>query len=396
MTDRGTQKVLHGGSKKFTIPSLNDVQKSGKLLDIIGSHPRMLEVYKQILLWAPTTANILILGETGTGKELVARAIHTISPRSDKAFVVLDCSCLSRELVESELFGHEKGAFTGASSLHIGRFERANHGTLFLDEISNISYDVQSKLLRVLENRTFERVGGNREIQVDVRVITASNQSLYTCIDQETFRKDLLYRLNTCVIELPALRERISDLPLLTNAFLDKFKKKYTREFIRGFTIEALSAMSNYSWPGNVRELLHVVERCVLLAEGSFITIEMLPKYIVDPTQPRDNLCQRASNYNPKAQHEAVPQVISNKQNEFHCTINSLTKDFFMHSPFENTPPPGISRYDHEINTYEKYIITYALKMNDGDVNRTAVFLGLTKTDLRKKMNTLGLELNNK
>ncbi|HQL24579.1 MAG TPA: sigma-54 factor interaction domain-containing protein, partial [candidate division Zixibacteria bacterium] len=175
----------------------------GRLGDIVGAHPLMVKVFEQIKLWAPTSANIVIAGETGVGKELVAQALHGISARSSKPFVVLDCSTLSKELLESELFGHEKGAFTGAVSLHLGRFERANGGTLFIDEIANMSAEVQAKLLRVLQNRTFERIGGNREIRVDVRIVAASNRPLRECVAEGKFREDLYHRLNTGVIEIP-------------------------------------------------------------------------------------------------------------------------------------------------------------------------------------------------
>jgi DNA-binding NtrC family response regulator len=247
---------------------------------IISQNDRMRDIFELIQTIADSFANVLIHGETGTGKELVARAVHEASDRHGKPFVTLDCSALSRELLESELFGHEKGAFTGATDRHIGRFERANTGTLFLDEVSNINLAVQAKLLRVLQSRTFERVGGQKPISVDVRIIAATNRPLEELVSGGEFREDLYHRLNVVQIDLPALRDRPEDIPLLAMEFLRRFARQNGRD-LRGFADAAISALCAYHWSGNVRELENVVLQAVVLAKSSLIDVNDLPKRIL-------------------------------------------------------------------------------------------------------------------
>lgn len=249
---------------------------------ILSQNDLMRDIFELIQTIADSYANVLIHGETGTGKELVARAIHEASGRHGKAFVALDCSALARELLESELFGHEKGAFTGAFERHIGRFERANGGTLFLDEVSNIDLAVQAKLLRVLQNRTFERVGGQKAISVDVRIIAATNRPLEECVTDGTFREDLYHRLNVVQIDVPPLRQRTVDIPLLAMEFLRRFARQNGKD-IRGFTDAGIGALAAYAWPGNVRELENVVLQAVVLAKSSLIDASDLPKRIMQP-----------------------------------------------------------------------------------------------------------------
>jgi len=250
---------------------------------IISQYPRMHEIFEVIQTIADSYANVLIGGETGTGKELIARAIHETSTRRHGAFVTLDCSALARELLESELFGHEKGAFTGATQQHIGRFERADRGTLFLDEVANLDLNIQAKLLRVLESRTFDRVGGKKSISVNVRIIAASNRPLPDCIAAGTFREDLYHRLNVVEIELPPLRERTGDVPLLAREFLRRIARQNDKD-VRGFTEEALDALNRYQWPGNVRELQNVVLQAIVLARAAWIDMDGLPKRITADT----------------------------------------------------------------------------------------------------------------
>ena len=247
---------------------------------IISQNDRMQDIFELIQTIADSYANVLIHGETGTGKELVARAIHAASARHGKPFVTLDCSALARELLESELFGHEKGAFTGATDRHVGRFERANTGTLFLDEVSNINPAVQAKLLRVLQSRTFERVGGQKPISVDVRIIAATNRPLEELVAEAAFREDLYHRLNVVQIDLPALRDRSEDIPLLAMEFLRRFARQNGKD-LRGFTDAAVAALCAYHWSGNVRELENVVLQAVVLAKSSLIDITDLPKRIL-------------------------------------------------------------------------------------------------------------------
>jgi DNA-binding NtrC family response regulator len=247
---------------------------------LISQNPRMLDIFELIQTIADSYANVLIHGETGTGKELVAHAIHAVSVRHNKPFVALDCSSLARELLESELFGHEKGAFTGAFDRHIGRFERANTGTLFLDEVTNIDLPVQAKLLRVLQSRTFERVGGLKAISVDVRIVAATNRSLDQCVAEGTFREDLYHRLNVVQIDLPPLRERPEDILVLSMEFLRRFARQNNKELL-GFTEAAVSMLCGYNWPGNVRELENVILQAVVLAKSSFLDAGDLPRRIV-------------------------------------------------------------------------------------------------------------------
>jgi DNA-binding NtrC family response regulator len=235
---------------------------------IIGDAPALREVLQKVEQVAPTGSTVLLRGETGTGKELVAHAIHINSAREEKPFVRVNCAALAAGVLESELFGHEKGAFTGAVARRPGRFELANGGTLFLDECGDIPAEVQVKLLRVLQEREFERVGGTETVKVDVRVVSATHRNLEEQIAQGKFREDLYYRLNVFPIQLPPLRDRLEDLPRLVEHFVGKFNR-VTGKQVRGFDQGALAAMAQYAWPGNVRELENVVERAIIVARGS-------------------------------------------------------------------------------------------------------------------------------
>ncbi len=256
---------------------LKDKYKSSGL---VGNTPQMKQIFHMIADVAPSTASILILGETGTGKELVANALHCQSDRACMPFVALHCAALSEGVLESELFGHEKGAFTGAVQSRKGRFEMADGGTLFLDEVGEMSLKVQVKLLRVLEKGEFERVGGEKTLKVDVRLITATNRNLEKEVSEGRFREDLFYRLNVITIHLPPLRERKDDIPILSNFFVIKYTKKYKKE-IKGFAPEAMEALCAYHWPGNVRELENVVERAIVLCKKNTISVEHLPRNVV-------------------------------------------------------------------------------------------------------------------
>lgn len=240
---------------------------------IVGKNVLMQEIYKLIEKVAPTPASVLITGESGTGKELVARAIHINSPRENGPFISVNCAALPETLLESELFGHEKGAFTGAASLRKGRFELADNGTLFLDEIGDIPLPLQAKLLRVLQERNFERVGGNRTINVDVRIITATNKELKEEVENGRFREDFFYRLNVVHIHMPPLRERADDIPMLTEHFIAKFAKVLNKPNLR-VSMEALRFLVSLPWDGNVRELENTIERSAILCSGDVITPE--------------------------------------------------------------------------------------------------------------------------
>jgi DNA-binding NtrC family response regulator len=244
--------------------------------NIVGSSPPMQKVFKIIEQVAPSRASVLLTGESGTGKELVAAALHEHSPRKDGPFIKLHCAALAETLLESELFGHERGAFTGAVARRDGRFQLAHGGTLFLDEIGEISPAIQVKLLRFLQEHEFERVGGSQTIKVDVRVIAATNRDLAAEVKAGRFREDLYYRLNVVSIELPALRERPSDLALLANHFLTRFARENGKQ-ISGLSTAALAAIGSYAWPGNVRELENAIERAVVMATDDLIEVDHLP-----------------------------------------------------------------------------------------------------------------------
>jgi len=246
---------------------------------IVGTSQAIQDVFTLIEKVADSTATVLITGESGTGKEVTALSIHQLSSRRDKPFVPINCAALPESLLESELFGHEKGAFTGAVSRKLGRFELANQGTLFLDEITEMPLSMQVKLLRVLQEREFERVGGTERIKVDVRVIAATNRDPVECIKKGTFREDLYYRLNVLPIHLPPLRERTEDIPLLVKHFLEKFNPGQEQ----AVSPEAMGLLFSYEWPGNIRELQNVVERAVILSQGNEIKPHHLPREIQKP-----------------------------------------------------------------------------------------------------------------
>ena len=250
--------------------------------EIVGQHPEMLKLAQLITQVARTTSTVLITGESGTGKELVARAIHDRGPRKDKPFVPVSLPSLTESLIESELFGHERGAFTGAYQRRLGKFELAQGGSLFLDEVGALKLEFQVKLLRVLQEREIERVGGSRRIGIDVRVIAATNTDLKKAVANRTFRDDLYYRLNVVPISVPPLRERATDIPLLVNHFLRKNNHELSKR-IEGVSPDALACLQEYSWPGNVRELQNVIERCVALVEGPSIQLEDLPVDLMFP-----------------------------------------------------------------------------------------------------------------
>jgi formate hydrogenlyase transcriptional activator len=240
--------------------------------EIIGDSPSLKRALAQVELVAPAATTVLILGETGTGKELIARAIHNLSPSRERAFIRVNCAAIPSGLLESELFGHERGAFTGALNQKIGRFELADHGTIFLDEVGDISLELQPKLLRVLQEHEFERLGSNRTQRVDVRVVAATNQDLSKLVAERAFRSDLFYRLNVFPIHIPALRERREDIPLLVRYFVQKFSRRLNKT-VEYVPAEAMEVLSNYFWPGNVRELENLIERAVLLSPGRELRI---------------------------------------------------------------------------------------------------------------------------
>jgi len=315
---------------------------------LVGQSRSMREVYALIEKVAPTKTTVLVDGESGTGKELIARAIHHRSLRRDKPFVSVNCSALTETLLESELFGHEKGAFTGASQTRKGRFELAHGGTLFLDEIAHTSLALQVKLLRVVQEMAFERVGGNRTIEVDVRLIVATNRDLKAEVAEGRFQEDLYYRLNVVHIQLPPLRERPDDIPLLAAHFLQKYSTELGRVGL-DFEPEVLEALSSYSWPGNVRELENVVERAVVLASGEGIRPVDLPAELRG------------------------------------AGLSQLDMDSFV-SPGTSLP--------QALERFEQYLIRLALKKADYVQARAAETLGIGKSLLQYKLKKYGISPN--
>ena len=259
-------------------------EQTQKISDtIIGESKAMIEIKEKVASAAAVDSTVLITGESGTGKEVIAREIHRLSARKNKPFIKLDCSALSENLLESELFGHERGAFTGAIQRKQGRFELAHQGTLFLDEIGNLSPQIQLKLLRVLQDKSFERVGGTKTFKVDVRIISATNVDLKKLVQESRFREDLYYRLHIVPIELPPLRKRKQDIPLFIKAFTDQFSKKMAKTFT--FSPEAHDILYAYDWPGNVRELMNILERTFVLSKTETISAEQLPGEVLKNTE---------------------------------------------------------------------------------------------------------------
>ncbi len=312
--------------------------------EMIGTSPKIMEVKSIIDTAAATSARVFITGDNGTGKELIARAIYRKSSRSDKPFVKVNCAAIPDELIESELFGHEKGAFTGAINRRIGKFELANRGTLFLDEVCDMSASAQAKVLRVLQEQQFERVGGNETITVDVRVISATNIDVRAAIEEGKFREDLYYRLNVIPINAPSLSERIEDIPLLVDYFLEKFAKEHglgTREF----TDEAMDFLKNYPWPGNVRELKNIIERLSIMVQKDVIGKNDIQKYI-----------------------------------ESHDYDDILSKD--------------ISSFKKAKEQFEKEFIVKALKSNEKNISATAKLLGIERTNLHRKLKQYNINVD--
>ncbi len=312
---------------------------------IVGKNSRMQEIYQLIEKVAPTTASVLVTGESGTGKELVARAIHINSPREKAPFISVNCAALPETLLESELFGHERGAFTGATSLRKGRFELADNGTLFLDEIGDIPLSLQAKLLRVLQERNFERVGGVKPIKVDVRIITATNRDLKDEVDKGTFREDLYYRFNVLHIHLPPLRERPDDIPMLTEHFISKFAKLLNRPKLK-ISGDALRYLTGLPWEGNVRELENTIERAAILCSDEVVQVG-----------------------------DVHPGIVNDKE-----TANwSPDGDFEKFLP-SNLPLPEI------LNGVEEQLVKRALEDANNVQARAAESLGITKSLLQYKM----------
>jgi len=319
------------------------------LQNIVGASKAMTDVFEMVTQVADARSTVLLTGESGTGKELIAHALHRLSPRRSDPFVVLHCAALNPNLLESELFGHEKGAYTSAHERVVGRFEKADGGTLFLDEIGEIDASTQVKLLRVLETRSFERVGGSEAIEVDVRLVAATNRDLKAAIGTGDFREDLYYRLNVVNVHIPPLRDRVEDIPLLLNHFLEITASENGKE-LTGFTPEAVKVLCAYSWPGNVRELRNCVERMVVMARGRSLTLKDVP---ADTRQ-------------------AVAEDLE-------------AQDLAAASGEESEP-------SLDIDANERNLIIKALRETGGNRTAAAKRLGISRRTLHRKLHTYGLE----
>lgn len=288
---------------------------------MVGKSKIALDLYNQVDIVAPTNYSVILYGETGTGKEVIARTIHERSDRSHQPFVAIDCGAISKELAGSTLFGHVKGSFTGAMYDKEGHFEAANNGTIFLDEVSNLSYDIQATLLRVIQERKFKKVGGNKEFPLDIRIIVASNESLQESVQSGRFREDLYFRFNEFTINIPPLRNRREDIPLFADFFLDKSNKELNKK-IEGFEKDVMEIFLRYSWPGNLREFRNVVRRAVLLTKSGLINMNSLPVEIINPSHFVGK--QEASEVNVVKKDYGLKDAASRAEYE---TIMSVLRD---------------------------------------------------------------------
>ena len=329
---------------------------------LVGRSPTMQEVYKAIGRVASQNVTVLIRGESGTGKELVARAIYQHSQRADRPFLAVNCAAIPDALLESELFGHEKGSFTGADQRRIGKFEQCNGGTLFLDEVGDMSLLLQAKMLRVLQQQVFERVGGGQTISTDVRLITATNCDLEKMTDAREFRADLYYRLSGFMIHLPPLRERSTDVPLLLDYFLRRYARALSKD-VQGISPEALDMLLKYHWPGNIRELENVVRQALLSTVGPVLLPEFLPPVV----------------------HAAPAAGEEEPGDERHDLTASI--DRILAHGDENV-------YAEAVAALDRYLLTHVLRKTQGNFSRSAKKLGITRGSLRNKIRTLGLSID--
>ncbi len=339
-------------------------------IGIVGRTEGMQSVFKLIGQLAMSDATALITGESGTGKELIARAIYGHGQRSERPFLAINCAAIPANLLESDLFGHEKGSFTGVTNQRIGKFEQCNGGTLFLDEIGDMTPTTQTKVLRVLQNGTFERVGGNQSVKVDVRIIAATNKPLEQAVAEKQFREDLFYRLNVVRIHVPPLRERRGDIPLLLDYFLQKFAQK-NKQAQKAVTDEAMQSLASYAWPGNVRELENVVHRALVVSKGDAILSGDLPEEISrkSRTEGREPVVSGPAGASPN------PNV--------NTDIGAIAQTLFQ-----------LARQDSKLKVIpflEREMVIHALKETNGNQVQAAKILGITRATLRKRIEKFGI-----
>ena len=343
---------------------------------LVGRSPRMLEVYKAVGRVSAQNVTVLIRGESGTGKELVARAIYHHSPRKDGPFLAVNCAALPDTLLESELFGHEKGAFTGADRRRIGKFEQCHRGTIFLDEIGDMSPVTQGKILRVLQQQEFERVGGNETIRTDVRIIAATNRDLESLVSAGDYREDLFYRLNGFTIQLPPLRERGNDVIHLLEYFLGRLGHDLNRQFVEGISPDAVEILLNYSWPGNVRELQSVVRQSLLNVTGPVIVPECLPEEI-RAAGSKDRWPARNSSGKPNPSRSSKSLPTADLAPLVEEALENGTTDL----------------YATVVEQMERYLFTRVLKHTGGNQSQTAEILGIGRGKVADRIHTFGIQV---
>lgn len=336
----------------------------GKTRAMVGESPAMLTLKQAIRRVAPTNAWVLITGENGTGKEVVAHSIHALSSRYEKPFVEVNCAAIPEELIESELFGHERGSFTGATQMKRGKFELANGGTLFLDEIGDMSLKTQAKILRILQEQRFERVGGSQTIEVDVRVIAATNKDLEEQVRSNTFREDLYYRLNVVPFRVPALRERKEDIPLIANHYLREFAGLGSGE-AKQLSPEALKLFENYYWPGNVRELKNTIERLVIFSDSNTISAEQVLAFMPHLEKPAS----------------LTPPQGASIASYANASVAGMS----------TAVPPAGSLKDAK-SEFEREFILRKLRENEWNVSKTAQVLGIERSHLHRKIKAYGID----
>jgi len=344
---------------------LTDDNAKPPIAGLIGSSPAMQRVYALTRQVAKSNASVLLLGETGTGKELIAKAVHQLSARSTGPFVRVNCGALPESLLESELFGHVRGSFTGAVANRTGRFEAAHTGTIFLDEINSTTPMLQVKLLRVLQERELERVGDTQTVRVDTRVIAASNRDLLAEVDAERFREDLYYRLNVVPIEIPPLRERVEDIPQLVSHFLTFYNESNER-YVVHIQPQAIEALQGYDWPGNVRELQNYVERAVVMATGDELTTELLPPSVL--------------------QGRARPRALRGGTMSLEALTCSLVEQ-----GLQQAGPNEDNLHARVVNRVERELIEQVLAACEGIQTKAAARLGINRNTLHKKVKEYGL-----
>jgi DNA-binding NtrC family response regulator len=371
------------------------LSKEDRFFDLVGRSVAMRQVFAQLERVAQSDITVLVTGETGTGKELVARAIHKASRRAKGPLIVQDCSAMPHTLVESVLFGHEKGAFTGATERRIGSFEQAQGGTLFLDEIGELPLDQQAKLLRVLENREIRRVGGEKTIPVDVRVVAATNRDLRQMVSQGLFREDLFYRLAVVTVELPPLRARREDIPLIATTLLQRFCERNPSVTARAIDASAMARLVSQPWPGNVRELRNVIERASSLAEGPEITLsDLFPASIVDKTPPAGVAPITAATAEAVLASYASHGPSSNESNEHtnsHSESTAQGRGVIATGYEELAQMPFKDAKARLLEAFEPAYLRALLARHQGNITRSANAAGLTRYHLRELCKRYGL-----